>query len=98
MQLLRRFLIIQATPSVAARNLQLQATWEEAVAEIVGRWLGTDATEDLRPQLVAGAALAAMRASIRSWLSDGGKSRLPDHVARSFDLMEAGFGRLPAVT
>lgn len=97
-QLFRRFRIIRATPSVAARNLQLQETWEEAVAEIVSRWLGTDATSDLRPHLIAGAALTAMRASIRRWLNDGGKSRLPDHVAHSFDLMEAGLSQLARVT
>lgn len=97
-QLFRRFRIIQATPSVAARNLQLQQTWEEAVAEIVSRWLETDATRDLRPHLIAGAALTAMRASIRRWLSDGGKSRLPDHVEHGFDLIETGLSQLTRAT
>ena len=40
--LLRRFRIIQATPSVAARNLQIQTTWEDAVTEAVAGWLGAD--------------------------------------------------------
>ena len=93
-QLFRRFRIIQTTPSVAARNLQLQQTWEEAVAEVVARWMGTDTAVDLRPRLMAGAALAAMRASIGRWLSDGGESRLPDHVAHGFDLLEAGLAQV----
>jgi AcrR family transcriptional regulator len=91
-QLLRRFRIIQATPSVAARNLLLQASWEDAVTDAVSDWLGLDATRDIRPRLMAGAALAAMRASLRLWLTDDGHSRLPDHLAYCFDLMEAGLG------
>ncbi len=91
-QLLRRFRIIQANPSVAARNLQIQATWEDAVTEAVSRRPGLGAEGDIRPTLIAGAALAAMRASLRRWLSDGGNSRLPDHVESCFDLLEMGLG------
>jgi AcrR family transcriptional regulator len=91
-QLLRRFRIIEATPSVTARNLLLQASWEDAVTDAVSNWLGLDATRDIRPRLIAGAALAAMRASLRRWLTDDGRSRLPDHLAYCFDLMETGLG------
>lgn len=92
--LLRRFRIVQATPSVAARNLQIQTTWEDAVAEAVADWLDVDAVRDLRPRLIAGAALAAMRASLLHWLTDDGKSRLPDHVSYCFGLMEDGLGQV----
>ena len=92
--LLRRFRIIQSTPSVAARNLQLQASWEDAVTAAVSDWLQVSPANDLRPRLLAGAALAAMRASLRQWLADGGQSRLPDHIAACFDLMEHGLGEV----
>ena len=92
--LLRRFRIIAAAPTVAARNLQLQANWEDAVTEAVVEWLDVDAATDIRPRLIAGAALAAMRASLRLWLADNGTSRLPDHVTRSFDLLETGLGAI----
>lgn len=93
-ELLRRFRIIEATPSVAARNLQIQATWEDAVTEAVARWLDLDAAKDLRPRLIAGAALAAIRASLRRWLTDNGQSRLPGHISDSFDLLESGLGQV----
>jgi len=93
-QLLRRFRIIQATPSVAARNLQIQTTWEDAVTDAVTRWLDLDPARDLRPRLIAGVALAAMRVSLRRWLTDDGDSRLPDHIAYCFDLMETGLGQV----
>lgn len=95
-ELLRRFRIIQATPSVAARNLQVQASWESAVADAVAVRLGRPPTEDIRPRLIAGAALAAMRASLQRWLTDGGHSRLPDHVGYCFELLGRGLRELPA--
>ncbi len=96
--LLRRFRIIRATPSVAARNLQMQTAWEDAVTDAVAGWLGADPARDLRPRLIAGAALAAMRASLGRWLIDDGTSRLPDHVAYCFDLMEKGLGQVSRPT
>ena len=93
-QLLRRFRIISTTPSVNARSLQLQAEWEHAVSVAVSRWLGVDASQELEPRLLAGAALAAMRASLAHWLAAGGRTSLPDHVTRCFDLMELGLGHV----
>jgi hypothetical protein len=92
--LLRRFRIIQESPSVTARNLQLQAAWEDAVTDAVAEWLDVDDTEDIRPRLIAGAALAAMRASLRLWLTDNGTSRLPDHITHAFGILEAGLGTI----
>lgn len=91
-QLLRRFRIVQSVPSVSARSLQLQAGWEMAVAAAVADWLGTDASRDIVPGLLAGAALAAMRASLARWLIDDGRTSLPDHLIECFDLMDAGLG------
>ncbi len=93
-QLLRRFRIIQSTPSVAARNLLLQASWEDAVTDAVSEWLNVDSSTDIRPRLVAGAALSAMRASLGYWLADNGRSRLPDHITYCFDLVEDGLGQI----
>jgi TetR/AcrR family transcriptional regulator, regulator of mycofactocin system len=91
-QLLRRFRIVQMEPSVGARSLQLQAGWENAVAAVVADWLGTEASRDVVPGLLAGAALAAMRASLARWLTDDGRTSLPDHLVECFDLMHAGLG------
>ena len=93
-QLLRRFRIIQTTPSVTARNLQLQASWEDAVTAAVSDWLHVDAARVIRPRLLAGAALSAMRASLRLWLTEDGHSRLPDNIASCFDLLETGLGEV----
>ncbi len=90
--LLRRFRIVRSTPSVAARNLQLQASWEDAVAAAVMDWLKLDSDQDIRPRLMAGAAVAAMRASLQRWLTDDGDTRLPDHITYCLGLWETGLG------
>ena len=90
--LLRSFRIIQGNPSVAAHNLPAQAQGDDAVADAVVEWLDVDGAVDIRPRLVAGVALAALRASLRLWLAGDGTSRLPDHLADAFDLLEDGLG------
>jgi AcrR family transcriptional regulator len=93
-QLLRRFRIISENPSVAARSLQLQAAWEDAVAEAVAGWLDVDVRQTIEPRLLAGAALAAMRASLARWLTDNGRSRVPDHVDSCFTLLGSGLAEV----
>lgn len=93
-QLLRRFRIISENPSVAARSLQLQAAWEDAVAEAVAGWLDVDVRQTIEPRLLAGAALAAMRASLALWLADEGRTRLPDQVDSCFALLGSGLGEV----
>lgn len=91
-ELARRFRIMMATPSVYARSLQLQAGWEDAVAEAIGERMGRRPDDDLAARLLAAAALAAMRASLRHWLAHGETVPLPHHVRDCFALLAAGLG------
>ncbi|HQZ34825.1 MAG TPA: TetR/AcrR family transcriptional regulator [Ilumatobacteraceae bacterium] len=91
-QLIRRFKIMAATPSVFARSLQLQAVWEDAVADAMTTRLGTDPDDDITPLLLAAAALAAMRASLRHWLANGATTSLPALVTDCFMQLTDGFG------
>ncbi len=55
-QLLRRFRIMATTPSVFARSLQLQAGWEDALAEALAGRLVVDRSTDVTPRLMASTA------------------------------------------
>lgn len=88
--LLRRFSIMMSSPSVLGRSLQLQAGWEETLAERIAGRLGVGIDTDMRPRLIAGAALAAMRTALRLWVTDGGRTSLPELVYRAFDTFESG--------
>lgn len=89
-QLLRRFRIMANTPSVFARSLQLQAAWEDTLADALTSRMGHEPDRDITPHLLAAAALAAMRASLRHWLAGGGVSSLPEHVTQCFDRLAQG--------
>ena len=88
--LIRRFQIMATTPSVFARSLQLQAGWEAAVTDAMTVRLGSDPEHDITPQLLAAAALAAMRASLRHWLTNGAAASLPALVNDCFDQLAHG--------
>lgn len=87
--LIRRFTIMATTPSVQARNLQLQAGWEDTLAQSLARRMG-DTPGHADPRLLAGAALAGMRASLHKWFATGHRSPLPTVLAEAFDQLGRG--------
>jgi AcrR family transcriptional regulator len=89
-QLIRRFRVMAATPSVAARSLQLHAGWEDAVATALARRAAVEPDSDLPSRLLASAALAAMRSALSHWIATGQHTRLPDLVAACFGRLGAG--------
>lgn len=92
-QLIRRFAIMAANPSVYARNLQLQAGWEDTVTEILTRGMSSR-DGDIGPRLLASAALACMRSSVHHWIQTGHRQPLPDLVRGCFDQFAAGMANL----
>ncbi len=88
-QLTRRFRIMATTPSVYARNLQLQAGWEDALAAALAERMGCD-PENLGPRLLASSALSAMRSSQRRWIATGQQTPLPALVQHCFDQLDTG--------
>jgi AcrR family transcriptional regulator len=82
--------LIAATPSLAARAVERQTEWQRLIAAAVATRLGVEADADLRAQVVAGAAVAAMQAAYRVWIAGGGRAHLPDLVTGAFDLFEGG--------
>lgn len=89
-QLVRRFEIIAANPAVYARSLQLQAGWEDEVADALAERAHME-SGDLDSGLMASAALACMRSSLRHWFVTGHDRPLPDLVQRCFDRFATGF-------
>ncbi len=97
-QLIRRFGIIAANPSVYARSLQLQAGWEDALTEVLSERIdrssgpATDPPRSpaIEPRLLAASALALMRSSIRHWLETGCQVPLPPLVDECFEQLAVG--------
>ncbi len=88
-EIIHRFRIMAATPSVYARSLQLQAGWEDAVAAALAQRMSCQPT-DLYPRLLASCALSAIRSSLQHWIATGLDSSLPELVERCFDQLAKG--------
>nr|WP_249420110.1 TetR family transcriptional regulator [Rhabdothermincola salaria] len=89
-QLLRRFRIMAGSPTVFARSLHLQAGWEVSLADALASRIGDPGHPDLTTRLMAGAALASMRASLQEWLASDGEPQLPGLVTACFERLGAG--------
>lgn len=89
-QLVRRFAIMAENSSVYARSLQLQAGWEDALADVLAGRIGSNG--DIEPRLLAAAALACMRSSLQHWLLTGHETPLPELIEGCFDRLARGLG------
>jgi hypothetical protein len=58
-------------PVLARRLLEHHATWQLAIARSVGSAMATDARTDIRPHVMAAAALAAARLGLSEWVAGG---------------------------
>ncbi len=92
-QLVRRFAIMAHNPSVYARSLQLQAGWEDALADVLSDQIGNENDNGIEPRLMAAAALACMRSSLQHWLLTGHATPLPELIEGCFDQLAAGLDR-----
>ena len=90
---LARARIVSTEPSVLARSLELQAAYEDAIANAVATRLGADVDLDPRPRVIAGAALGALRAAMRRWVGSGGARDPRTTVDEGLELLERGLGQ-----
>lgn len=88
--------LMRDTPSLQARSLVHQKLWEEAMQEMVADRLGVDPVKDLRPGVVAAAALAAMRVAFTIWLTAGCEGDVIELTKEALDLLDGGLGQLHA--
>src|SRR4051794_14434454 len=87
----RKLRLLQArlaasSPAVSAYSRAVvQQAWERELGESLARRLGVDPVEDPRPEIIAAAAMSALRHSIRRWARSRGREELPALVAQSLD-------------
>jgi len=88
-QTLARQRLIQAHPSLAARQLAQFAVIERTFVEVLAERMGVDAGEDLRPAVLAALAQGVLRAAMGRWSADGSEP-LVTVISRAFDLLHEG--------
>ena len=77
-----------AYPTVSAYSRAVvQAQWERELIAAIAVRLDVDPLHDPRPEIIAGAAMSALRASTRRWTSSDGSEDFPDLVSEALDAM-----------
>jgi len=80
--------LLQRSAALRARELESRRRMRELVAEAIGRRLGLDHREDLRPRLLAGIALVPFDVAITTWVEGGAG----DDIHAILDAAIAGLG------
>lgn len=84
---LARFRLIHHTPALRTTLLDKQDRWQRSLAQVLAARLGADPAHDLRPQLLAATALAALDVASRRWLASDGHANLATLLDESFALL-----------
>jgi TetR/AcrR family transcriptional regulator, regulator of mycofactocin system len=75
-------------PAVSAYSRAVvQHAWETELAHSLARRMNVVAMADPRPEIIAAAAMAALRHSIRRWAKSGGRLELPRLAAQALDAL-----------
>lgn len=74
--------LIQRTPKLRARNLEISAQWEEALTEGL---IARDPDQAETAEIVVAVGMAAARLGTRRWLAADGSMSLTDCINRAFD-------------
>ena len=85
-ELLAQWKLVQASPALAAYELELDRGWLAALVDA----FDVDAPP-YEARLMGGAALGVTRAALSSWFEQGGKPDLVKLGEQAFDLLERGF-------
>lgn len=89
-ELLLQIAVSHDNPQLKAREMAGFAQYERVLIEDIARRSGTEPSTDLYPALAAGAAVAAMRASLHVWRSADGSASLTRLVAEAFEQLARG--------
>ncbi|HUH07403.1 MAG TPA: TetR family transcriptional regulator [Egibacteraceae bacterium] len=83
-----RFELVASSPALARRSLEFDGRAQERAAVAIARLLGIDLDSDLRPRIVAAAAMAAVWTATRLWHQSDQDRPLTAVVREAYDLLE----------
>ena len=85
-----RAAIVLSTPALQDRERERQAAFEAAIVPVIAERLESDAS-DLRPALIAGCAVTAIRVAMASWLARGADEPLVPIVEHALTVVATAF-------
>jgi len=84
--------ILLSAPALQGEHLKVAVLMERALAEAIADRLGVDGGRDLRPRVLAGAVLAAIRAAREHWLRSTTRAAYSKVVLDALDCLAPAFG------
>jgi AcrR family transcriptional regulator len=84
---LARFRLIHQTPALRTTLLDKQDRWQRSLAQVLAARLSVDPAHDLRPELLAATALAALDVASRRWLASDGHDDLATLLDEAFAVL-----------
>jgi len=90
-RLLAQQRLIQSTPSLVAREHEIDQDWESAMAQTFARRFAGSPDADLRARMFAGAAIGLIRATMRYWFEHDGRPDLACLGQQALDVLQQGF-------
>ena len=81
-------------PGLRATRLRINDDWIDQMTGEVARWLGTDASTDLRPRLAVSVVNGANRAAIDTWVADAGRGELSAVMSQAVQLLRPSISRI----
>jgi AcrR family transcriptional regulator len=68
---LATYRLSRSEPGLAAQLLSFQTQWSHALARAISVQLGVDASDDLRPEIIASTSQAVLRSAFNRWAEAG---------------------------
>ncbi len=90
----RRAALIRSTPSLQQREHERHTAFENEIVLLIAGRLNVDPANDIRPALIAGCAMAAIRAAKGQWLSGKGKQPLRPLVEDALTMLTKAFDNI----
>jgi AcrR family transcriptional regulator len=92
-QLLAQQSLLGSSPTLIAREREIDRDWEEVIAKVFTDRLPPGPHSERVAEVAAGAVIGAVRATMRYWFRRGGVDDLAALGHAAIDELEQGFGR-----
>jgi AcrR family transcriptional regulator len=87
----RRANLVRTTPSLQHRQNERHAAFENVIVPLIADRLGVDPVVDIRPAMIAGCAVAAIRVATSQWLLGGASRPLIPIVEQALSMLTTAF-------
>jgi AcrR family transcriptional regulator len=87
----QRAALVRSTPSLQQRQYERHTAFENAIVPLIAQRLDVDPARDIRPALIAGCAVAAIRAATSQWLLGDATRPLMPLVEHALTMLTRAF-------